>query len=257
MTRHWVGILLLGALGCDKAGPDEPFVSRADGALPQLVVARVADDAIAIDGALDEDAWKNAASSGPFVSPGNGEPAKKSKVNATAKLAWSEAHLFVAVTVWDGAASTPLAKDAVDPHVWANASGIELMLQPGDKGDNRDYYELQVDVGGAVWDTHFDDYNRPISGGPDDEHKRFGHQEWSSGVKRATQKHSDRYVVELALPWRAIEKARTPVPPRAGDVWRANLYSFRDGQADSLAWSPILGQGNFHRAARFGRLRFQ
>jgi hypothetical protein len=35
-----------------------------------------------------------------------------------------------------------------------------------------------------------------------------------------------------------------------------NFYSFRDGQRDSLAWSPIQGQGNFHRAARFGRVTF-
>jgi hypothetical protein len=35
-----------------------------------------------------------------------------------------------------------------------------------------------------------------------------------------------------------------------------NLYSFRDGQADAMSWSPLLGQGNFHRSSRFGRLRF-
>jgi hypothetical protein len=44
--------------------------------------------------------------------------------------------------------------------------------------------------------------------------------------------------------------------PSQGDVWRVNLYSFRDGQRQALAWSPILGEGNFHRASRFGRLRF-
>jgi len=39
-------------------------------------------------------------------------------------------------------------------------------------------------------------------------------------------------------------------------TWRLNLYTFRDGQRVSLAWSPVLGQGNFHRSSRFGRLRF-
>ena len=57
----------------------------------------------------------------------------------------------------------PFGRDDVDPHVWGKSSGIELMLQPGDPGDNRDYYELQVDVGGAVFDSHFDDYNAPIT----------------------------------------------------------------------------------------------
>ncbi|MCU1282490.1 MAG: hypothetical protein JWM53_6036, partial [bacterium] len=62
--------------------------------------------------------------------------------------------------------------------------------------------------------------------------------------------------VEVKLPWRAIAGARVAVPPRPGDVWRLNLYSFRDGQRHALAWSPLRGQGNFHRASRFGRVRF-
>jgi hypothetical protein len=60
----------------------------------------------------------------------------------------------------------------------------------------------------------------------------------------------------MAIPWRSFTSARTAVPPHAGDTWRMNFYSFRDGQGDALAWSPLLGRGNFHRAQRFGRVRF-
>ena len=38
---------------------------------------------------------------------------------------------------------------------------------------------------------------------------------------------------------------------------RLNLYSFKNGQSASLAWSPIRGQGNFHKSSRFGRIQFQ
>ncbi len=48
----------------------------------------------------------------------------------------------------------------------------------------------------------------------------------------------------------------TAIPPKPGDTWRINLYSFRDGQRAALAWSPILGQGNFHRTSRFGKVIF-
>ena len=58
------------------------------------------------------------------------------------------------------------------------------------------------------------------------------------------------------LPWSAITGARVAVPPKAGDVWRANVYSFRDGQHQALAWSPLRRQGNFHKSSRFGRLTF-
>lgn len=86
--------------------------------------------------------------------------------------------------------------------------------------------------------------------------RRYGHQEWASGVERGVTIEPGRWVVELALPFASLAPARTQLPPRPGDAWRANLYAFRDGQREASAWSPLLGQGNFHRAARWGRLRF-
>ena len=65
-----------------------------------------------------------------------------------------------------------------------------------------------------------------------------------------------QYVLEIALPWTSMASGRSSIPPRAGETWRANFYSFRDGQRDSLAWSPLLGRGNFHFSGRFGRLVF-
>jgi hypothetical protein len=132
------------------------------------------------------------------------------------------------------------------------------MLQPGDPGDNRDYFELQIDAHGAVFDSHFEDYNSPITGtGPA---RRFGHMEWSSELERAVHVQPQSfYAIEAALPWKSLIGAVSPrvqVPPRPGDIWRINLYSFRDGQRRALAWSPLRGQGNFHRASRFGRIRF-
>ncbi|MBK9000281.1 MAG: carbohydrate-binding family 9-like protein [Myxococcales bacterium] len=249
--------LAVAATSCKRAPSfDEPFVDRSDGAMPELSAPKIPRGAIRVDGKLDEPEWVRAGSSGMFVAPGSGRPAPQSKVNARARLAWDDERLYVAFVVWDAQPSSPFGKDAIDPHIWARASGVELMLQPGNRSDNRDYFEIQVDVAGSIWDTRFDDYNRPITGGPDDASKRFGHQDWRSELERAVVVGSGSYVIELAIPLRALGTAAHPSPPRAGDVWRANLYSFRDGQADALAWSPLLGQGNFHRAARFGRLVF-
>jgi len=235
---------------------EEPFVDRSDGALPTLKVPKARATSVTIDGRLDEAAWLRAASTGPFVHPSSGRPEPRSKVNAIAKLVWNDEHLYVGAVVHDAQPTTPFGRDQQDPHIWAQASGIELMIQPGDHSDNRDYFEVQVDVGGAVWDTHFDDYNSPVTPGRDDATRRFGHQEWQSGVERATviDAASGKYTIELALPWSALKTPRAAVPPKPGAVWRMNFYSFRDGQRDSLSWSPLLGKGNFHRSARFGRV---
>jgi hypothetical protein len=245
---------------CDKRVPEwahfpsarnvgEPTIAGEPLLVPRLTTP------LAIDGLLNDAEWQTAVTLGPLVDPGSGADADKSPVAAFAKLAWDDRALYVGVVVRDRSPTSPFARTDVDPHVWGKASGIELMLQPGDPGDNRDYYELQVDVNGAVWDTRFDDYNQPITGSGAD--KRFGHQEWQSQVERASFiAKGDFYAIELAIPWAAFEHARVAIPPRANDVWRLNLYTFRDGQRFALAWSPLRGQGNFHRASRFGRIRF-
>jgi hypothetical protein len=211
-----------------------------------------------IDGKLDEPMWQSAVALGPFVGPGNGEAAHpKSPVAGFARLAWDDQNLYLGAVVGDRTPVSPFQRDDVDPHIWEKSSAIELMLQPGDPGDNKGYFELQIDIAGAVFDTSWDDYNKPIAGGPDEASKKFGHMEWSSKVERAVHVGEGKfYSIEAAIPWTAFAGTRFASPPKPGDVWRANLYSFRDGQRQSLAWSPIRGLGNFHRSTRFGRLKF-
>ncbi|HWE27664.1 MAG TPA: carbohydrate-binding family 9-like protein [Polyangia bacterium] len=209
-----------------------------------------------LDGKLDDAAWTTAAELGPFVDVGSGRVIDRHPIATFARMTYDDRALYVGVIVRDADPTSPFTRDDRDPHVWGKSSGIEVMLQPGDPNDNRDYYELQVDVAGAVFDSHFDDYNAPITGSG--AAKVFGHQDWASGVERATFVDPGRfYAVELALPWASLAPARVAVPPHPGDVWRVELYSFRDGQRLSLGWSSIRGQGNFHRASRFGRIRFQ
>lgn len=207
-----------------------------------------------IDGKLNDTAWATAAVLGPLVDPGSGADDKRSPVAAIARMTWDDRALYVGIVVHDDAPVSTFGRDDVDPHIWGASSGIELMTQPGDPGDNRDYYELQVDVHGAVFDSHFDDYNQPITG--TGAGKVFGHQDWSSHVERAVYIAPKFYAVELALPWSSFHGARVAVPPKAGDTWRIDLYSFNDGQRHALAWSPLKGRGNFHKSSQFGRIQF-
>lgn len=210
-----------------------------------------------IDGKLAEMVWREATVLGPFVDTDSGRAVRSGHpVAATARVGWDERRLYLGFEVADGRPVAPFSRDASDPHLWESSSAVEVMLQPGDPGDNRDYYEIQVDTAGAIFDTHWDDYMTPLGGGPTN--RVFGHQAWSCDAERAATVTPGRsYTLEIALPWRALGPARTAVPPRPGDVWRLNLYSFRDGQRLALGWSPIRGEGNFHRSSRFGRIRFE
>jgi Carbohydrate family 9 binding domain-like len=209
-----------------------------------------------IDGKLDDAAWESATTLGPFVDPGQGNEDMSALAGAWAKVGWDDKALYFAFFVRDTSPMAPFDKSETDPHLWEKSSAIEVMLQPGNPGDNRDYYEMQYDTKGAAFDTHWDDYNDPIVEAPTG--KVFGHQEWSSKADRAAFVEQDRYyTLEVAIPWTSFVKGRTAIPPKAGDVWRLNLYAFRDSQRVSNAWSPIKGQGNFHKSSRWGTIQFK
>jgi hypothetical protein len=132
------------------------------------------------------------------------------------------------------------------------------MIDPEGDGDNRDYYEIQINPQNLVFDSRFDEYNKPRT----DPDGPFGNQDWSAKLESAvsvqgTLDNDDDddkgYVVEARIPWSSFDKAKA-VPPKPGDAWRLNLYAMHDNSG--VAWSPILGQGNFHKALRFGRVRW-
>jgi hypothetical protein len=224
--------------------------------LPHLRVMKLAKNAkINIDGKLDDEAWKTAAVTGPFVDVGTGNPNTAFPVNGSVKLAWDDANMYLGFQVEDPDVIGGWPKDAKDPHLWEKDT-VEIMADPDGDGDNNDYYEIQVNPQNLVFDTQYDSYNTPKTepAGP------FGHQDWSAKLKSAVvvdgtlDKAGDKdkgYAVEIAIPWSSFTKAKNH-PPKANDEWRMNFYAMKNNSG--VAWSPILGQGNFHKATRFGRV---
>jgi hypothetical protein len=233
---------------------------RSQGAARRVPNLRVdvldAKTKIKIDGKLDEAAWKDAPSA-TLVDVVTGQRNKKSPVAGEVRVLWSEQGLYVAFDAKDKDLVGGFKKTDKDPHLWTKDT-VEIMIDPDGDGDNKDYYEVQISPQNLVFDTQYDDYNVPKTepDGP------FGHQEWSSGVKSAvtlngTLDKSDDvdegYVVEAFLPWKSFGKAKK-TPPALGDNWRMNFYVMQDNAG--VAWSPILKQGNFHKASRFGSVLF-
>jgi hypothetical protein len=250
-AKHQAALIKLQVQGTTAAA--DPGTS-----VPSVDVPRLSSGAtVTIDGLLDEPVWAAAAMTGPFVSPATGKPAPRGPVQGNAKLLYDDTHLYVAFEVEDRKLRGGFAADATDPHLWTRDT-VEIMVDPDGDGDNRDYYEIQINPQNLVFDSQFDRYNKPRGGpkGP------FGHQQWSakldSAVKLRGSLDDDSdddqgYCVEARIPWASFDKARRS-PPRAGDSWRLNFYAMQNN--GGVAWSPILGKGNFHRASRFGRVRW-
>lgn len=238
-----------------KLGPSPEQIAREQ--LPSLVVPRRGGPPLVIDGRLDDAAWQSAARTRPFVEPGTGRESPTSDPRGSARFLWDDEALYVGFTVASTRLEGRFPKDARDAHLWEHEC-VELMIDPDGDGDNLDYYEVQISPQNLVFDSRFDAYNQP-RGGPEGP---FGHQDWSCGGRTAVvvdgtlddDTDTDRgYTVEVSIPFARFDRAQR-VPPREGDAWRVNAYVMKHN--GGLAWSPILGQGNFHRASRFGRLVF-
>jgi hypothetical protein len=226
--------------------------------VPVLRVDRLEKGAkITIDGKLDEEHWRAAPSTGPLVDVSSGRPRPGAEVGGSVRVLWDDNGLYVGAEIQDRDVVGGFPKDAKDPHLWTKDT-LEIMIDPDGDGDNKDYYEIQIGPQNLVFDSHFEAYNAPRKepDGP------FGHQDWSAKLESAVSvngtldKSDDQdtgYTVEAMIPWKSFHKAKTK-PPKVGDEWRINFYAIQNNSG--VAWSPILGQGNFHKASRFGRIIF-
>lgn len=230
--------------------------------VPVLSVGKLAkNDAIKVDGKGDEPEWGGAASTGPFVDVGTGKPNTSFPVNGSAKLAWDDNNLYILVTVQetdfytgftDAKAQPTDFTAGGQPKLWTKDT-VEMMLEPDADGSNTNYYELQINPQNKVFKSQFDTLQQPSGGanGP------FGHEDWDPKLKSVVtvQKGADGkpsgYTVEAAIPWAGYSKAANH-PPKPGETWRINFYAMK--QNAGVAWSPILGQGNFHKASRFAKV---
>jgi hypothetical protein len=247
-----------------SAAPAPP----ADPSVPTLVAHKLDPaDVITIDGLMSESAWSLASTTGPLVDVANGKPNTTLPVNALVRLAWDDRNLYVFWHVDDadvlGGFTNARAQPndftaAGQPKLWTKEC-VELMIDPDGDGDNRDYYELEINPQNKVFHSQYDALGVPRRepNGP------FGHEEWNPKLRSAvvvygTLDHpGDRdrgYNVEMAVPWAAFTKARAH-PPTRGDTWRVNFYAMKFNSG--VAWSPILGRGNFHRTSRFGRVTWE
>jgi hypothetical protein len=234
--------------------------------VPSVTINKLAaGDTITVDGKGEDAAWQKAALLGPFVDVGTGKPNTSFPVNGSAKMLWDDTNLYVLFDVKEaeviGAFTKPGGPDQKDmwtttgqPKLWMKDT-VEMMTDPDPSGDNKDYYELQINPQNKVFHTQYDSYNEPKT----DPNGPFGHEDWDPKLKSAVVVHGDidkagtdqGYTVEAAIPWAAFAKAANH-PPKSGDVWRMNFYAMKSN--GGVAWSPILAQGNFHRASRFGRV---
>jgi hypothetical protein len=272
-TIVFVGIVIgfAGAAGTmcaaqkGKALGPKPVENAQSGTLPKGYVCYRSPVPIQIDGRLDDDAWKTAPWTDPFVDI-QGDVRPRPRFQTRAKMLWDDTYFYVGALL-------------EEPHVWGTLSkhdsvifqdnDFEIFIDPD--GDNQEYYEIEINALNTEWDLFLKKAYR--DGGP-------AINEWEipglrtavhvSGTLNDLKDRDTSWSVEFAIPWKALaEFAHRPAPPRDGDQWRVNFsrvewqHEIVDGQyrkvpntsEDNWVWSP-QGVVDMHRPERWGYVQF-
>jgi len=212
--------------------------------LPEYKVARAKKPPV-IDGALDDEAWKQAA---PVLLRGSfdGRPVA---LRTEARLIYDDANLYVSF-------------DAEDPDIWGTLlkrddpiyeqEVVEIFLDAN--ADGKTYNELQVSPHNVLFDAYFPARRQGMD------------TSWDSGMKTAVKvkgtidnpsDRDERWTVELQIPFARLAEVPS-VPPKKGDRWRFNLYRLEHlgrTSVEGQSFSPVF-VGDFHALPRFGWLTF-
>ncbi|MFT3743765.1 MAG: carbohydrate-binding family 9-like protein [Pyrinomonadaceae bacterium] len=192
---------------------------------------------------LDNETWSRAVS----VSIGNywsGKKAPKGR-QFKAQLLWSNEALYVRF-VGDQAeplivSSTPeLSKKTIG--LW-DRDVCEIFVAPN-KANRNKYFEFEIAPTGEWIDLGIE-WSAT---------RRKTDLEYASGMESAVHVETDKIVMAVRIPWKAL--GRTPKP---GDIWLGNIFRCigKDPTRGYLAWQPTKTEKpNFHVPSAFGEFEF-
>lgn len=225
--------------------------------VPQLNVPLLeSSSTIKLDGKLDEEAWKTAATLPALVDMLNGKvPAADAPVTAQVKFLWNDQALYVAFDVREKDIEGGFKKTVKEPALWKR-DALEFIFKLNDKADNKNYYRIATGPLNLVFDSVYTDFEVPNvpDRGP------VGDLAWSSKVKVATtvsgsiddaSDDDQGYVQELQFPWASFDHDKDFVAKAGASLW-LNFAVW--SQRNALGFSPYFSDKSLQVARRFGKI---
>ena len=206
-------ILITGILGAETFPvPALPFT-------PLSYTCYKTSGAISIDGSMTEPDWQNTSWTKPFTDiEGDLKPAPYYQTQV--KMLHNAQGLYIYALLQER-------------HVWANITqrdavvfydnDFEIFIDPD--GDTHEYYELEINPLGTLWDLFL---IKPYR----DEHSAL--DAWDirgiqytirvDGTLNDPSDEDSSWSLEMFIPWEYLgQRAHMAIPPRDGDYWRMNF----------------------------------
>lgn len=192
---------------------------------------------INIDGKLEDTDWLAAPWTDYFADI-EGELKPRPFYDTRVKMLWDESGLYIAAHM-------------AEEHIWATLTerdavifydnDFEVFIDPD--GDTHEYYELEINALGTLWDLFL---IKPYR----DEHSAVDAWDirdirYAIGIEGTLNDPSDTdtaWTVEMLIPWKFLaQRAHKPVPPNDGDYWRINF--------SRVHWEADIADGRYVKKA--------
>ncbi len=187
---------------------------------PEKYICYRTQDAITVDGKLDESSWDKAKWTKDFVDiEGDLKPAPR--LRTSAKMLWNESNFYIAAKL-------------EEPDIWGTLQNrddiifydndFEVFIDPD--GNTRGYAEFELNALNTIWDLllimPYRDIDQAAVHGWDI--KNIASGVYIRGTLNQPDDIDDFWTVEIAFPFEAFKEiARISIPPQDGDQWRLNF----------------------------------
>lgn len=257
-TARWTAIFWSGVTFPLSAAAPEVIT-------PKSYLCQRAAEKVHVDGKLDDAAWQAAPWTDDFVDI-EGDMQPKPRFRTRAKMLWDDEYFYFAAQL-------------DEPHIWGTITDrdavifqdndFEVFIDPN--GDTEEYYEFEMNALNTGWDLFLD--KKYKAGGKADNSWNIDGLKTAVHVEGTLNDASDEdqfWSVEIAIPWKALEKyAHRPCPPELGDRWRVNFsrvewqVEVKNGmyikvpnrREDNWVWSP-QGIIDMHEPGTWGFVEF-
>ncbi|MCF7919070.1 MAG: carbohydrate-binding family 9-like protein [Candidatus Cloacimonetes bacterium] len=232
---------------------------------PKTYAAPKIDEYIFIDGKITDTEWLEAKWTDYFVDI-EGDLKPEPRYRTRVKMMWNDYYFYIAAKL-------------SEKHVWGTLdvhdsvifqdNDFEVFIDPD--GDTHNYYELEINALGTIWDLLLLHPYR--DGGQVAIDSWDIHTLQSAVYVDGTINDPDSpdiaWYVELAIPWEVLGECAQQSPPLSGDYWRVNFsrvewqHEIVDGKyqkvagqpEDNWVWSP-QGLINMHYPEMWGYVYF-
>jgi hypothetical protein len=215
----------------------------ADPSVTREADCRWASEAPAIDGKLDDPAWKTASVIDRFPAFWNQAETPKAH-SMKARLLWDREALYYSAEMVDPDVRAFGTKH--NDHLW-NGDVFEMFFKP--KRDRPEYFEFQVNPKSVLFEAAFLERNKPVE--PIESSRPLG-------MSAVASKTDGGWAVEGRIPWTAFQA--TFARPEPSEEWSFALcrydYFGPEKTKPVLMSSAPLTKASFHRFEDYGRLRF-